>query len=308
MTSRSSRRFKRLDPRRLAQFVRTALAEDLGRGDLTTTAIIPPSRRAQAVIVAKRGGIIAGLLAAQAVFRARSPRLKFKPLVREGARVHRGQRVAACSGPLRAILTGERLALNLLSRLSGITTLTRAFVDAARPYGVAIMDTRKTTPLLRELEKYAVRVGGGHNHRMNLALAVLIKDNHIAAAGTVTRAVALARRKTRMSVEVEAQSLPQVREALAAGADIIMLDNLPIGQMRKAIHLIRKWGSTKIEISGGVTLANLRRYARLKPDDISVGALTHSAPALGFSLDILRATDSIPASKPTRPPRKDPRQ
>lgn len=268
----------------MARLARAALAEDLGRGDLTSRATVPASARGTAWITAKQHGVLAGLPAAKAMFLSASPRLRFTAHAREGGAVRLGQRVARITGPLRAILAGERTALNLVSRLSGIATLTRAYVRAAR--GVPVLDTRKTTPLLRDLEKYAVRAGGGTNHRSGLYDAVLVKDNHIAAAGGLGRAVALARRARRGPVEVEAQSLAEVREAVAARADTIMLDNLPIPTLRRAIRLIRRTSRARIELSGGVTLKTIGRLARLKPDCISIGALTHSAPALDFSLEV----------------------
>ncbi len=287
MTPRSFRQFKSLSQRRLVGLVRATLREDLGRGDITTTAIIPASRHARAAIVAQERGVVAGLPVVKAVFQTFRTRLKIKTTAREGARVRPGTCVVTLFGSLRTILMGERVALNFLSRLSGIATLTRTFVETAHASTTAILDTRKTTPLLRDLEKYAVHAGGGKNHRRDLGSAVLIKDNHIAAAGSLGSAVAQARRRTNSPVEVEAQNFRQVREAVSARADIIMLDNMSTSRMKQAIKLIRRQGNAKIELSGGVTLANVRRLAGLKPDYISVGALTHSAPALDFSLDVL---------------------
>lgn len=268
---------------------REAVAEDVGTGDITTDAVIPAGMKARAAIVAKQPGVLAGMPLIREVKRVLDRRMKVTLMAREGGPVRPGQRIAEIEGSLRGILTGERVTLNFLSRLSGIATLTRAFVREAGRHGVTILDTRKTTPLLRSLEKYAVRVGGGRNHRFSLADAVLIKDNHIDAAGSVQRAVALVRRRLgarKLPLQVEAQSLAQVRDALAARADIIMLDNLPHGALRKAIKLVR--GKARTEISGGVNLKTVRALARLKPDYISVGALTHSAPAIDFSLEILR--------------------
>ena len=273
---------------RLVRGVRAALAEDLGtRGDVTSRALIPAAARGRATLVAKEPGVIAGLPVAAAVFQACSPALVFRPLVRDGAGVPALTRVARIAGPLRALLAGERTALNFLQRLSGIATLTRTFVRQVRPFRVTILDTRKTTPMFRELEKYAVRCGGGRNHRMGLHDALLIKDNHLAAVGSVSRAIALASRHARgLSVEVECESLAQVRAAIAARADIIMLDNFVPAVARQAIRLIRRGSRAKIELSGGVTLATVRRLAALRPDFISVCALTHSAPALDLSLEI----------------------
>ena len=195
--------------------------------------------------------------------------------------------MARIAGPVRALLTAERTALNFLQRLSGIATLTRAFADAARPFDVTILDTRKTTPGLRMVEKYAVRMGKGRNHRFGLFDMVLIKDNHLEAVGSIRNAVAAARaRHRRLAVEVECQSLAQVREAVSANPEVIMLDNLPAATMRRAVRLIRRHRTIRIELSGGVTLATIRALAKLRPDFISVGALTHSAPALDLSLEL----------------------
>lgn len=289
MTSESCRRFSPPDRRLLARLAREAVAEDVGTGDITTTAVIPAGMRARAAIVAKQAGVLAGMPLIREVKRVLDRKMRVTLLAREGGPVRPGQHIAVIEGSLRAILTGERVTLNFLSLLSGIATLTRAFVRAAGRHGVTILDTRKTTPLLRSLEKYAVRVGGGTNHRFSLSDAVLVKDNHIDAAGSVGRAVELVRRRLghrRLPIQVEAQSLAQVREALAARANIIMLDNLPHPAIRKAIRMVR--GKARTEISGGVNLRTVRALASLKPDYISVGALTHSAPAIDFSLEILR--------------------
>jgi nicotinate-nucleotide pyrophosphorylase (carboxylating) len=279
------RRFK---PPDAGPLVRAALAEDLGRrGDVTSRALIPAGVRGHATLVARQPGVVAGLAAAARVFRAVSPRLHVRPLVKDGARVRPGARLAIVAGPLRAILTGERTALNFIQRLSGIATLTRRFVDRARPYGVRILDTRKTTPGWRALEKAAVRAGGGANHRFGLFDMVLIKDNHLALVGSPARAVALARKRARgLTIEVECDTLAQVESAVVARPDMIMLDNFRPADARRAIGLIRRHRGIRIELSGGITLATVGRLARLKPDFISVGALTHSAPALDIALDI----------------------
>lgn len=264
------------------------MAEDLGtRGDVTSQALIPAAARGRAFLIAKQSGVVAGIGPAAMVFRSLSPRLRFRALVRDGARVPAFTKLARIEGPLRAILAGERTALNLLQRLSGIATLTRQFVALARPHGVTILDTRKTTPGLRAAEKYAVRCGGGRNHRMGLYDAVLIKDNHIKAVGSPARAVLMARRHARgLPIEVECQSLGEVRNAIPARPDVIMLDNLAPGETRRAIALIRRHKTIGIELSGGVTLASIGRLARFRPDFISVGALTHSAPSLDISLEL----------------------
>jgi nicotinate-nucleotide pyrophosphorylase (carboxylating) len=271
-----------------AALVRAALAEDLGvRGDVTSRALIPAAVRGHATLVAKQSGVVAGLDAAARVFRTVSPRLRFHAQIREGARIRTGARLATVQGPMRGILAGERTALNFLQRLSGIATLTRRFTDRTRPHGVAILDTRKTTPGWRALEKWAVRCGGGTNHRFGLHDMVLIKDNHLAHTGSPARAVALARQRARgLRIEIECDTLAQVRSAVTARPDIILLDNFRMTDARRAIALIRRSRGIRIELSGGVTLATVGRLARLKPDFISVGALTHSAPALDISLDI----------------------
>ena len=265
--------------------VRAALREDLGRGDITTRAVVPRGALAAAAVIAKEKGVVAGLPLAALAFRGLSRKVRFVPLVREGAAVKAGKVVAKVSGPLGPILTGERVFLNLLSRLSGIATLARAFSERAGRR-VKVLDTRKTTPLLRALEKYAVAAGGGVNHRMTLGEAFLIKDNHIAAAGSIALAVKRARQaRPGMQVEVEAESLAQVREAISARVDTILLDNMGRVMLKKAIRMAR--GKAKVEVSGGVNLKNIRRIAALRPDFVSVGALTHSARAMDFSLEVL---------------------
>jgi len=275
--------------RLLRKLAKAALIEDLGTGDITTNAIIPAGRKAHAYIIAKENGILAGIPLAREVLHHLDRHSRVHALMHDGQPVRKGRRIADIHGELRAILTGERVMLNFLSQLSGTATLTRNFVRLAGRHSVAILDTRKTTPLLRILEKYAVRVGGGNNHRLTLSSAVLIKDNHIDAAGSVTRAVRLVRRSLghrTTIIQVEAQSLDQVREALAAKVHAIMLDNMSSAHMRLALKLAR--GKAKVEISGGVTLKTVEKYAKLKPDYISAGALTHSAPALDFSLEIVK--------------------
>jgi len=265
--------------------VRAALREDLGRGDITTRAVVPRGALAVASVIAKERGVVVGLPLAALAFRGLSRKVRFVPLVREGATVKAGKVVARISGPLGPILTGERVFLNILSRLSGIATLTRAFSWRAR--GVKVLDTRKTTPLLRALEKYAVAAGGGVNHRMTLGEAFLIKDNHIAAAGSIALAVRRVRKATpRMPIEVEAESLAQVREAIAVRANTILLDNMGLAVLKRAIRMAK--GKAKLEVSGGVNLKNIRKIAALRPDYVSVGALTHSARAMDFSLEVVQ--------------------
>ncbi len=261
--------------------VRSWLAEDVGAGDATTTAVVDADATCEAQILVKQPGVVCGLDVAAAVFGELGARLD--PLVGDGDVVEPSP-VARVSGPARAVLTGERLALNLLGRLSGIATLTRRYVDAVEGTGATILDTRKTTPGLRELEKHAVRCGGATNHRLRLDDGVLIKDNHLRLAGSIGEAIARAR-ATGLPVEVECDTLPQVGEALVAGADRILLDNMRLDELREAVSLTA--GRAELEASGGVTLDTVRAIAETGVDFISVGALTHSAHALDVSLEVL---------------------
>ena len=268
----------------LERVVAAALAEDVGTGDVTTEATVDTDAVGTAELVTRTPGVVAGLAAVEAVFRALDPEIRFEPLVEEGALVREPVAVARVSGSLRAILTGERTALNFLGRFSGIATLTRRYVDAVAGTGVAILDTRKTTPGLRVLEKRAVASGGGRNHRFGLSDGVLVKDNHLRAAGSVRAAVERLRAATDLPVEVECDTLEQVDEALAAGADAILLDNMSLDELRAAAGLAR--GRARLEASGGVTLDTVRTVAETGVDEISIGALTHSAPALDVSLEL----------------------
>jgi len=267
--------------------VKFALAEDVGPGDITTRAIVGKGQRAKAEIIAKEAGVIAGLHVAAEVFRHLDRRIRFVPKVNDGASVKKGKVIAIVSGPARGILTGERVALNFLQHLSGVATLTAKFAAKVKGQRAKVLDTRKTTPGLRVLEKYAVRMGGGENHRMRLYDAVLIKDNHIALAGGVDEAIEKAKgtRHKGVGVEVEAKTLAQVRKAIEAGADRILLDNMQIKTLRQAVRLCKK-ARIKTEASGGVNLDNVSAIARTGVDYISIGALTHSAKALDISLDI----------------------
>jgi len=263
--------------------VRAWLAEDVGSGDVTTDALVDEDAVARAVIVAKAPGVICGLDVAAAVFAEVGATLG--PRVEDGARVEPGP-IAELEGSARGVLTGERVALNLLGRLSGVATLTRRFVDAIEGTGAQILDTRKTTPGLRELEKYAVACGGGTNHRFGLDDGVLIKDNHLRLAGGVTAAVERMRASgVTLPVEVEAETLAQVAEALEAGADIVLLDNMTLDELREAVRLTA--GRAKLEASGGVSLDTVRAIADTGVDFVSAGALTHSAPSLDVSLEVL---------------------
>lgn len=273
--------------------VKLAVAEDVGPGDITTRAIIPKGQKAKAVIIVKGAGVIVGLNVAAEVFRHIDRRIKFSPKVREGAFVKKGKVIAVVYGPARGILTAERTALNFLQHLSGIATLTARFAARVKGQGARILDTRKTVPGLRVLEKYAVKTGGGVNHRMGLYDAILIKDNHIKLAGGIDKAIMAMKaeraekaRKAEKAIEVEAKTIDEVRRAIRAGADRILLDNMNIRTLREAVKLCRKAG-IKTEASGGVNLNNIRSIAKTGVDYISIGALTHSAGAVDISLKII---------------------
>ena len=266
-----------------------ALAEDVGAGDITTLATVPPNAVAKAVMIAREPLVVAGLPVAEAVFRELSPALRITRAAKDGGPVKAGCPLLQVDGPAQAILTAERVALNFIQRLSGIATLTSQFVDAVKKTRARILDTRKTTPGLRRLEKYAVTCGGGHNHRIGLFDHLLIKDNHLAALrnqppNPIAAAVRRAREKyPGREVEVEADTLDQVEQALEAGADIILLDNMNLVQLRVAVQQAK--GRAKTEASGGVNLASVRQIAETGVDYISVGALTHSARAVDIALD-----------------------
>ncbi len=263
-----------------------ALDEDTGLGDVTSRAIFPKGHRSRAYIAAEQDLVICGLEVAARVFARVDPSLRVTAHAHDGDRVGKGRRVLSVSGATGALLAAERTALNFIQRLSGIATLSRKFADTAAPTGVRIVDTRKTTPGFRALEKYAVRCGGCHNHRASLSEHVLIKDNHIAAAGSLARAVAMARdAATHLArIEVEAKTLREVREAVRAGADAILLDNMAPARVAAAVKTIG--GSAVVEVSGGVRLETLLDYALPGVDVISIGALTHSAPAASLSLTV----------------------
>jgi nicotinate-nucleotide pyrophosphorylase (carboxylating) len=276
--------FQPLDPALYREIVRRALAEDLGWGDVTTEAVVPGELRARGIILSKCSCVIAGLEVAAEVFSQLDPGCGFERKVKDGDRCEPGDVVAELRGQAAAMITAERTALNFLQRLSGIATLTRRFVDAAGGT-ITVLDTRKTTPTLRALEKYAVRAGGGTNHRAGLDDGVLIKDNHVRLAGGVAEAVKLMKDDDpEMPIEVEAQSLEQVDAAVAAGADIILVDNLPLDAIREAVKRVN--GRAKIELSGGVTLDRLPELAKTGANYVSVGALTHSAPAADLSFEL----------------------
>jgi nicotinate-nucleotide pyrophosphorylase (carboxylating) len=267
----------------LRRLVRDALAEDIGARDLTTEATVPEESRCSALLLAKQELVLAGLDAAREAFFFLDPGCVFEPQVREGERVAPGTPLVKISGRSRGILTAERVALNFLQRLSGVATLTRRFVDAVEGTSARIRDTRKTTPLLRALEKHAVTLGGGVPHRFGLDTAVLVKDNHVRIAGSVAEAT---RRALRLGlpVEVEVDHLSEIEEALGAGAQMILLDNFTPAEVREAVAQIA--GRVVVEVSGGVGLSTVRAYAEAGPEYIAVGALTHSAPAVDISLEI----------------------
>lgn len=255
--------------------IRRALAEDIGPGDVTTNAIVPVDAVMKGRIIAKQAGIVAGLDVARVVYEMVNPRVKFTPKVDEGARVENKTLLASVEGPARALLTGERTALNFLGRMSGIATMTGQYMKAVAGTKAVILDTRKTVPGLRDLDKLAVKRGGGRNHRHALYDMVLIKDNHIDFAGSITKAVDLARAAAKgLQIEVETRTLADVSEALALGVDWIMLDNMPPDMMREAVKMVN--GRAKLEASGNITLETIRAAAETGVDFISVGALTHS--------------------------------
>lgn len=266
----------------------SALREDISSEDVTTNAVMPTAIPGTVDLLCKEEGVIAGLPIFARVFALLDPAVKVTFFCQEGDAVSKGQRLAVVQGDIRVLLSGERVALNFLQRMSGIATYTRAVADRLNGARTKLLDTRKTTPNLRLLEKYAVRVGGGHNHRFNLSDGVLLKDNHIAAAGGVKEALAMAKAYAPFvrKIEVEVENLDMVRQAVEAGADIIMLDNMTHEEMKEALSLIQ--GRAETECSGNVTLDNVAALADLGVDYISCGALTHSAPILDLSLKNLR--------------------
>ena len=274
----------------IEEIIDHALAEDLGKGDVTTEALISGDRRGTGLIVAKKEGILAGINVARQVFHRVDPELKMGVLLEDGARIKPGNKVAEVSGSIASVLKAERVALNFLQRLSGVASETNRYVEAVKGLPVRIMDTRKTTPGLRSLEKYAVKVGGGDNHRMSLGDGILIKDNHLAALRSqgldIKEIVAKARQNSpqRLTVEVEVETVSEALEAVEAGADIVMLDNMNLEDMRKAVKSIH--GRALVEASGGITLDNVRAVAETGVDFVSIGALTHSVRALDISLEL----------------------
>jgi nicotinate-nucleotide pyrophosphorylase (carboxylating) len=262
------------------------LKEDVNTGDLTSDLLVPAAIQTTAIMIAKAEGVIAGLHVAEAVFRKLDPSIDFIPEVLDGNKVRIGDLICTIKGSYKALLTGERLALNFLQRMSGIATETAKYVEAVKGFKTIILDTRKTAPGLRLIDKYSVNAGGGTNHRMGLYDMIMIKDNHISIAGSITKAVKAIRPaiSNQIKIEVETTSLDEVKEALRAGADIIMLDNMDIETMQKAVQLID--GKVKTEASGNMNLERVRNVAATGVDFISIGALTHSVTALDISLKI----------------------
>lgn len=263
-----------------------ALNEDIGNGDITTNSLIPIDLQTKATMVAKSTGVIAGLAVAEYVFRTFSSDITWKTFVNDGDKVSKGDLIVEISGSYRALLTGERVALNFLQRMSGIATMTANYVETLKDYKTQILDTRKTVPGLRLLDKYAVKMGGGTNHRIGLYDMVLIKDNHIKIAGGITNAVTQIKKNLPggIKVEVETTTIKEVKEALAAGVDIIMLDNMSNSTMAESVKIIG--GQAKVEASGNMTMERLKEVAATGVDFISIGALTHSVAAFDISMNI----------------------
>ncbi len=274
-----------LNPHTVDSLIEIALAEDLGNGDITTDHIFSYEQTGAASIISRQPGVIAGLPLASAVFLKLDPDLNCRHLIADGEAVEAGTILAEISGRIRPMLSGERTALNFLQQLSAIATKTAAFVNKVAPYKVRILDTRKTIPGFRTLAKYAVRMGGGFNHRFGLYDAAMIKDNHIQAAGSITNAVKLLKKNLPVTtrIEVETETIAEVKEALEAGADLIMLDNMPPEKIREAVKLVK--GKVLLEASGGITLETVEEIAKTGVDLISVGELTNSIKALDISME-----------------------
>lgn len=269
-----------------AAIIRLALKEDLGAGDVTAS-LVPADLAGKAVLLCKQDGIAAGLPLVRLIYRALDRRVKTRLLAEEGSKIRRGRPLAEISGPVRSLLTGERTALNFVCALSGIATLTRRYVDAVKGTRAGIYDTRKTAPGMRALAKYAVRMGGGFNHRMGLYDMVLVKDNHLAAKGIRDSIITAKNRFPRLPIEVEVEDLAQFKTAVQNRPDIIMLDNMDLRTMKKAVLIAEQSGYRgKLEASGGITLKNVRRTALTGVDRIAIGALTHSAPILDISMEL----------------------
>ncbi len=282
-------------PAQVTRFLSMSLEEDLGPGDITSALLLTGNQRSKAVFTAKSGFILAGLPFAQEVFRLVDGGIKFKPLLKEGSKVQKGAVLAEITGQAASLLAAERVSLNILQHLCGIATLTNSYVQAIKEFlpSTKIVDTRKTMPSMRYMEKYAVRMGGGGNHRFGLYDGILIKDNHIKAAGGIKKAVALAKKGGMhhlLKIEIEVEDLKGLKDALEAGADVIMLDNMSIPMMEQAVKLCKKGKKDKtvlLEASGNVTLENVRSIAQTGVDLISSGSITHSAPAADISMRII---------------------
>ncbi|KXS45631.1 MULTISPECIES: carboxylating nicotinate-nucleotide diphosphorylase [unclassified Candidatus Frackibacter] len=275
-----------LNKKKVLEIIDNAINEDIWTGDITTEAVVNEDCMGEGILLAKESGVIAGLEVAKLVFQSIDNEIKFQSLAAEGDYVKSGTEIAQVRGKAKSILTAERLALNFLQRMSGIATKTAKYEELVGDYDVRIVDTRKTTPGLRILEKYAVQVGGGDNHRLGLYDAVMIKDNHISAAGGIKEAVEKARTNVphTMKIEVETESLDEVKEAVAVNADIIMLDNMSTGLMKEAVELVDN--QTIVEASGGITAATIKEVAATGVDVISLGTLTHTIKSLDINLDL----------------------
>ncbi len=275
-----------LDFETIKPIIDYALNEDIGSGDITTNSIIPGDLTTRATMLAKAPGVVAGLQVAEYVFKSLNPDIIWNPFIKDGDKVKKGDLIVEVKGSYRALLTGERLALNFLQRMSGIATMTSCFVEAVEGLGTKVLDTRKTVPGLRLLDKYAVKTGGGTNHRIGLYDMALIKDNHIKVAGGILNAVEQVRKhvSSGIQIEVETTTIEEVRQALEAKADIIMLDNMSTDTMAECVRIINK--QAKIEASGNMTLERLKEVASTGVDFISIGALTHSVTALDISMNI----------------------
>ncbi len=276
-----------LEQNAIDRIIRLALEEDLGSGDLTTNSIVRPDSKGRAVLIAKQDLILAGLPVFKRTFEILNSDTRFESFFEDGQSVKKNSKVCEISAPVQAILKAERTGLNLLQRMSGIATLTRKYAEQIRGFKAKVLDTRKTTPGLRILDKYSVRMGGGYNHRFGLYDGIIIKDNHIQAAGSITKALSLCRKSIphTLKIEIEVEDLEGVAEALQAGADIIMLDNMSVDEIKKAVELVK--GLSVLEVSGNVSLENIKSIAATGVDLISVGALTHSAPAADLSLELI---------------------
>lgn len=273
------------------EYILNAIKEDITSEDVSTNAVMPENRRGSAELICKQDGIICGLSVFERAFTLLDETARFDTQVKDGDAVEKGQLIGVVYGDIKALLSAERTGLNFLQRMSGIATMTREYADELKGYKTVLLDTRKTTPNMRPFEKYAVTVGGGKNHRYNLSDGVLLKDNHIGAAGSVTKAITMAREYAPFvrKIEIETETLDQVKEAVEAGADIIMLDNMDNDTMKKAVELIG--GRAQTECSGNVTKQRLREIAEIGVDFVSCGALTHSAPIMDLSLKNLKPTE-----------------